>query len=137
MAAINSIDELTPAARKKFNDFLWEARKRLKPLGLDVFLTETYRPQSRQDYLYAIGRTIPPLGKKYWRTKTRRSRHTKRRAGDIAFRGLTEKCHLYLEGDPREAQAWAIVAAVAKTFGLLWGGNAWAKFVDRPHLELP
>jgi hypothetical protein len=141
---VKDIAELTPAARKKFNDFLWEARRRLKPLGLDIFLTETYRPQSRQDELYKIGRR--GIADEKIVTQLRRSKHTSRRAWDVAFKGLEEKVDIYLRGWPkgcteaeqikRQAEAWAILGAVAKHFNIIWGGT-WIKLQDKPHFEIP
>ena len=67
--------ELTPQAQKACNMFLAECKRQ----GLNVLITETYRSQERQNYLYEQGRTRP--GKKV--TWTENSRHTSRRAWDI------------------------------------------------------
>lgn len=49
------------------------------PDGYYLNVSETYRKQERQDYLYSLGRTVP--GKVV--TWTRSSRHTSRRALDL------------------------------------------------------
>lgn len=110
------ISELTPAAQRACRLFLERCAQR----GLDVFITETYRSQERQDYLYSIGRTRS--GSKV--TWTRNSRHTSRRAWDIACRGGT----LY------NAVVLAQCGAVAAELGITWGGT-W-RTPDTPHFEV-
>lgn len=110
------ISELTPAAQRACRLFLERCAQR----GLDVFITETYRSQERQDYLYSLGRTRS--GSKV--TWTRNSRHTSRRAWDIACRGGT----LY------NAVVLAQCGAVAAELGITWGGT-W-KTPDTPHFEV-
>ncbi|MEA4972881.1 hypothetical protein SDC9_175742 [bioreactor metagenome] len=46
--AYRAISELTPLAQQACNLFM----ERCKTAGLDIFITETYRSQKRQDYLY-------------------------------------------------------------------------------------
>lgn len=113
---IRDIFELTGPAQEACKIFLEECRKK----GYDIFITETYRPQERQDYLYSIGRTRP--GNKV--TWTRNSRHTSRRAWDIACRGakLYDEAILKKCGD------------VAAKLGIIWGGN-WST-PDTPHFEV-
>ena len=110
------ISELTPAAQRACRLFLERCAQR----GLDVFITETYRSQERQDYLYSLGRTRS--GSKV--TWTRNSRHTSRRAWDIACRYGT----LY------NAAVLAQCGAVAAELGITWGGT-W-KTPDTPHFEV-
>ncbi len=110
------ISELVPAAQRACRLFLERCAHR----GLDVFITETYRSQERQDYLYSLGRTRS--GSKV--TWTRNSRHTSRRAWDIACRGGT----LY------NAVVLAQCGAVAAELGITWGGT-W-KTPDTPHFEV-
>ncbi len=49
------INELLPVAQKACKLFLEECKK----ANLDVFITETFRSQERQNYLYEQGRTRP------------------------------------------------------------------------------
>ena len=76
LARINSADELNDKTKEALELFVRIA----KDNGLDVLVTETYRTQERQDYLYAQGRTVEGSVV----TWTRNSMHTKRNAFDIA-----------------------------------------------------
>ena len=110
------INELKPIAQKACRLFL----EKCKTAGLDIFITETYRPQSRQNELWEQGRTRP--GRIV--TWTLHSRHTSRRAWDIACKGKT----LYnLDVLKRAGQ-------IAKELGIKWGGD-WTT-PDRPHFEV-
>ena len=113
------ISELTAAAQKACRLFLTECERR----GLKVRITETYRSQERQNYLYEQGRTRP--GKVV--TWTHNSRHTSRRAWDICqnVRGqeYVSKAFFKACGD------------VAKKYGITWGG-LWST-PDTPHFEIP
>ena len=75
-ARINSADELNDKTKEALTLFLRIA----KDQGLDVMVTETYRTQERQDYLYSQGRTAEGSVV----TWTRNSMHSKRNAFDIA-----------------------------------------------------
>lgn len=110
------ISELAPNAQKACRLFL----KRCEQRGLDIFITETYRSQERQNYLYSLGRTIK--GNKV--TWTKNSRHTKRRAWDIACRG----------GILYNTAVLSQCGKVAAELGITWGGT-W-KTPDTPHFEI-
>ncbi len=117
MEAIRDISYLTPAAQSACRLFMEECQKN----GLDIFITETYRSQERQNYLYSLGRTLP--GKKV--TWTKNSRHTSGRAWDIACRppqALYDTDILKRCGD------------VAHELGITWGGD-WST-PDTPHFEV-
>ena len=73
--ACRDISELTPLAQKACNLFLSCCAEK----GLKVCITETYRSQDRQNWLYTQGRTRS--GNIV--TWTKNSRHTSRRAWDI------------------------------------------------------
>ncbi|HSL85775.1 MAG TPA: M15 family metallopeptidase [Bacteroidales bacterium] len=76
LARISSLDELNPKTREAAELFL----KIAEDEGLNVKITETYRTQERQEYLYEQGRTrLGPVV-----TWTTNSQHTKRNAFDIA-----------------------------------------------------
>ena len=113
---IRDINELTPLAQKACRLFMAKCRE----AGLDIFITETYRPQSRQNELWEQGRTKP--GKIV--TWTMHSRHTSRRAWDIACNG----CILY------DIDTLNKAGAIAKSLGITWGGD-W-KDPDKPHFEI-
>ena len=95
----------------------------MKELEGVVFITEAYRSQERQDWLYAQWRTRP------WKivTHTLSSRHTLGEAVDIAFYGKDIYPPLK---DPRRKQ----VASVFKRYGMDWGGD-WTSFKDYPHFQ--
>ena len=105
---------------------LWRRRlvgrflRRVK--GLPVLITETYRSQARQDYLYAQGRT--KAGKVV--TWTRNSRHTGRMAWDI--------CKNVKGQEYADAAFFAKCGAIAKRLGITWGGT-WDT-PDQPHFEV-
>ena len=119
MKTIRDIAELTPTAQKACGLFL----QRCKEMGLSVYITETYRPQERQDELYAQGRTKP--GKVV--TWTKNSRHKSRRAWDICK--LTGG-----KADYSDAAFFKACGNVAKELDITWGGN-W-KTPDMPHFEI-
>lgn len=110
------ISELEPNAQKACRLFL----KRCEQRGLDIFITETYRSQERQNYLYSLGRTR--AGNKV--TWTKNSRHTTRRAWDIACRG----------GILYNTAVLSQCGEVAAELGITWGGT-W-KTPDTPHFEI-
>ncbi|UDK97181.1 M15 family metallopeptidase [Lysinibacillus sphaericus] len=88
----------------------------------NIFVTETYRSQARQNYLYAQGRTRP--GKIV--TWTLKSNHTSRLAWDIA---VAPPKHLY------DVDTLTKVGAIARKLGITLGGD-WARRIDRPHFEV-
>ncbi len=113
------VSELLPAAQQACKLLFQECFK----VGItDIFISETYRSQERQDYLYAQGRTRP--GAKV--TWTLNSNHKSRRAWDIAVappKGLYDVATLNKVG------------AIARKLGITWGGD-WKDTVDRPHFEV-
>ena len=116
--ACRDISELTPNAQKACNLFI----KRCKERGLNVLITETYRSQERQNFLYSKGRTrLGPVV-----TWTKNSRHTSRRAWDIC---KNLKGHEY-----SDTQFFAQCGEVARELGITWGGD-WST-PDRPHFEI-
>nr|WP_259545027.1 M15 family metallopeptidase [Heyndrickxia oleronia] len=117
------INELNPVAQKACRLFLEECKK----AGLDIFITETYRSQERQDYLYEQGRTrkYDAKGNKLpIVTWTRNSNHKGRMAWDIAC----NKPSLYDTATLKKA------GEVAKKLGITWGGT-WDT-PDQPHFEV-
>ncbi|WP_369595649.1 M15 family metallopeptidase [Lysinibacillus pakistanensis] len=88
----------------------------------NIFITETYRSQERQKYLYAQGRTRP--GQIV--TWTLSSNHKSRLAWDIAI------------GPPQslyDVTTLNRVGAIARKLGITWGGD-WLGSIDRPHFEV-
>lgn len=104
---IRDISGLTPSAQKACNLFMAECKRQ----GLNVLITETYRPQERQDYLYSQGRTRE--GNIV--TWTRNSRHTSGRAWDIA-RNVKG-------GEYSDIGFFKACGEIAKRFNIIWGGD--------------
>jgi len=115
------LSELTAAAQTACRLLFQECFK----AGIeDIFITETYRSQARQNYLYEQGRTRP--GQVV--TWTRNSNHTSRRAWDIA---IAPPRNLY------DISTLSKVGAIAKKLGIEWGGYWEAGKYDAPHFEIP
>lgn len=118
-STIRSISELTPNAQKACNLFMEECKRQ----GLKVLITETYRSQARQNYLYEQGRTR--AGKIV--TWTKNSRHTSRRAWDI--------CKNIKGQEYSDTSFFKKCGTIARKFNITWGGD-W-KTPDMPHFEIP
>ncbi|ONI47285.1 hypothetical protein AN644_00210 [Candidatus Epulonipiscium fishelsonii] len=117
--ANRDIKSLNPLAQFACEMFLRKCQEDNVP----IFITETYRSQERQDYLYGQGRTHSLNKPKVTWTKV--SNHTGRMAWDIAVsppHRLYDKNILSKAGD------------VAKSLGITWGGT-W-KVCDTPHFEI-
>ncbi len=114
---INDLNQLSPHTKKLALKFLQKADEE----GLPVEITETYRPQERQNYLYEKGRT--KKGPKV--TWTKHSKHTDRRAFDIKKRGK----------DPYgDDEFFKRCAEIGKEIGLT-PGYYFKKYQDKPHFE--
>ncbi|TQR26963.1 M15 family peptidase [Lysinibacillus sphaericus] len=111
--------ELLPAAQTACRLLFQECFK----AGIkNIFITETYRSQERQNYLYAQGRTRP--GQIV--TWTLNSNHKSRLAWDIAV------------GPPQslyDVTTLNRIGAIARKLGITWGGD-WLGSIDRPHFEV-
>ncbi len=89
----------------------------------DIFITETYRSQQRQNYLYQQGRTRPG-NVVTWTTS---SNHTPRLAWDIA---VAPPKSLY------DKETLNKVGAIAGKLGIEWGGTWKAPNYDAPHFQV-
>lgn len=115
------LSELTASAQTACRLLFQECYK----AGIDyIFITETYRSQARQNYLYEQGRTRP--GQVV--TWTLKSNHTSRRAWDIA---VAPPRNLY------DISTLSKVGTIAKKLGITWGGYWPAGQYDAPHFEIP
>ena len=135
MTNSRDIDTLTPDAIAWFQRF----RAHAEGAGL-VYLrhwivTSFYRDQEYQDWLYAQGRTRP--GKKV--TWTRNSRHTGRRAWDIAIRdpktGKIDWNVVKADVDLDSLPDYEEMAEIGRQMGLTVGMD-WKK-PDACHYETP
>ncbi|MEC1177604.1 M15 family metallopeptidase [Metasolibacillus meyeri] len=113
------LSELLPVAQTACRLLFQECYK----AGIrNVFVTETYRSQERQNYLYAQGRTRPGAIV----TWTLNSNHKSRLAWDIAV------------GPPQslyDVVTLNKVGAIARKLNITWGGD-WLGNIDRPHFEV-
>ena len=100
--------------------FLDECKKQ----GLNVLVTETYRSQDRQTYLYEQGRTRP--GRIVTQVK-KVGYHNSGNAWDIC---KNIKGHEY-----DDYSFFARCGIIAKSLGIEWGGN-WVGFSDTPHFQI-
>lgn len=116
---IRDLSELLPAAEQACRLLFQECYK----AGIqNIFISETYRPQERQNYLYAQGRSRSgPIV-----TWTKTSRHTSRLAWDIA---CSSPAALY------DTELLTSVGAIARKLNITWGGD-WENNIDRPHFEV-
>lgn len=112
------IKQLSVQAQKACTLFLSKCKKQ----GLDVCITETYRSQERQNYLYEQGRGRS--GNIV--TWTKNSRHTSRLAWDI--------CKNVKGQEYSDSSFFKKCGDIAKEIGITWGGT-W-KEKDTPHFEI-
>lgn len=109
-----TLTKLSPNFRYKVEKFLEEAWDK-------IFITEWFRSQARQNYLYSFWRT-----RKWTKvTWTLSSNHSTGNAIDIAFRGQ----YLY----PDDIYDWREIAEIAKKHGIDWGYDLWG--TDKPHFQ--
>lgn len=116
--ANRDINALHPVAQKACRMFLAECKRQ----GVDIFITETYRSQERQKWLYAQGRTRP--GQVV--TWTLNSNHKSRLAWDVA---VSPPKAMYDVATLNKA------GAIGRRLGIEWGGD-WKGTVDRPHFQV-
>jgi peptidoglycan L-alanyl-D-glutamate endopeptidase CwlK len=130
-----SLLELSPEAVNWFERWRAEVERKTGLMyGTAWIVTSTYRDQAFQDALYAQGRTSPGL-KVTW---TRESRHTSRRAWDIAIKkpdGSIDWNVAKADVDLDQLPDYLELALVGKEVGLNCG-YFWPK-VDAVHYELP
>ena len=112
-ATIRDLNELIPYVR--VNAEKWIAQ--CKAAGLDVRVSETYRSDARQAYLYAQGLS------------------TVKTTGAHGFRVALD--FFFVEGGKTSypAAKMAAAAQIAKALGFEWGGD-WTSFKDMPHLQM-
>jgi len=112
-----TVNETDRDLNKLVSPFKEKVEKFLKdPRVSNIFVTEWYRSQERQDYLY---NQTPKV------TWTLNSQHTKGLAIDIAFKGV----ELY----PVNFDKWNEIAKVAKEYWIDWGYDLWQ--TDMPHFQ--
>lgn len=99
--------------------------------GVDIVITQGLRTWEEQDALYAKGRTVAPIGKKFIVTNAKggQSYHNFGLAFDIVVLDALGKFD-WNDKHP----GWAAAAKAGKSLGLEWGGD-WRTFKDIPHYQ--
>lgn len=99
--------------------------------GLAILVTQGLRTWAEQDALYAKGRTMAPIGKRYIVTnaKAGQSWHNFGLAFDIVVLDSMGK----VDWDASHP-GWQKAAELGKSVGLEWGGD-WKRFKDLPHFQ--
>ena len=101
--------------------------------GLQIKIGETLRTVAEQDELYAKGRTVPPIGKKYIVTNAPGSSYSSYHQWGTAFDIYRNDGQgAYYDNDG----FFTKVGQIGVNLGLEWGGN-WKSIVDKPHFQLP
>ena len=117
MRADRDLNKLELNFKRKVEAFLSE-------VGDKVFITEAYRSQERQNYLFKQWRTYPYKDNKKV-TWTLNSNHTKWLAIDIAFKWNK----LY----PNDIHSWKQIAEIANKYNIEWWYDLWK--TDKPHFQ--
>jgi LysM repeat protein len=99
--------------------------------GFAVLVTQGLRTWKEQDILYAKGRKVPPVGKKFIVTNAKggHSWHNFGLAFDIVILDAVGKADWNTKHP-----GWKKVGTLGKTVGLEWGGD-WTSFKDYPHFQ--
>lgn len=131
--ASRALTDLDPRLRDKCNQFLVQCLAE----GLNVFITQTYRPDLEQDHDYAQGRTAP--GPVITNARAGQSPHNctdvlgnpAARAFDFAVK-TTEGS---LDWNASDAQ-WQRAIDIGTSLGLI-SGSTFHSLKDNPHFEMP
>lgn len=99
--------------------------------GFAILVTTALRTREEQDLLYAKGRTIDPIGRKYIATKAKggRSWHNFGLAFNIVILNSVGKA----DWDTSHP-GWKRSGELGKSLGLEWGGD-WQGLKDFPHFQ--
>lgn len=103
--------------------------------GVPIAIASTLRTFDEQTALYAIGRTIPPIGKIVTKAKAGWSYHNYGLAFDIAV--IRDGTVDYTQkADVNKNNVWDYldVGQIGQDVGLEWGGS-WQSFKDYPHFQ--
>ena len=120
--ASRSLDDLNPPTRNLANAF--EAA--CKDAGMDVLIYCTYRPDSEQDELYAIGRTKP--GNKVTNARGGESWHNWHSAFDFVPT---------IGGKPQwgDSKLYLKCGIIAESVGLEWAGRWTGSLKETAHCQ--
>lgn len=113
---ISDMDLLHPIFREKVQRMLDSCRK----VGIDLYVSETYRTYARQDYLFYVKKV----------TKARAGHSFHQRGLGIDVVPVVKKKFRW-----NDKKLWKRIGLIGESFGLRWGGR-WKKFHDPGHFEL-
>jgi hypothetical protein len=121
------LGNLHPALRARATAFLSLCAQS----GLSVLVTQGIRTWEEQDALYAKGRSIPPIGRKFVVTKAKggQSYHNFGLAFDIVVLDALGKADWNVSHP-----GWSAAGSLGRSVGLEWGGD-WTGFKDWPHFQ--
>lgn len=145
--ASRSIGDLSPVMQVLCNRHLDRCRRdlELKKLGIDVFLTCTWRDGREQAALYDKGRTAESIAKGekiVTRAKPGKSKHevtdpTGHPSAEAYDVGLLQHGKLLWDDTAPGKEAWAMVGAHGQLVGLKWYGAPDAPFQEGAHFQNP
>ena len=118
--ACRDLSKLSPKGKIACELFL----KKCEAAGLKVLVTETYRSQERQSYLYEQGRSRP--GNIVTNVK-KVGYHNTGNAWDV--------CKNVKGQEYSDNAFFTKCGEIAKSLGIEWGGS-WKGFVDKPHFQI-
>lgn len=121
MIASKNLNDLKPAPKEKILALINAAKKEL---NIDTAITSTYRDKDYQNFLYAQGRT--QAGKIVTNARGGESYHNYGFAADL---------FPTINGQALTDAQYSSFVAIAKRFGLTWGGN-FSNIFDKPHFQL-
>ena len=118
--------------------------------GIDILITCTWRSNSEQDALYAIGRTKP--GRRVTNARAGESRHNAvdemQRPAAQAFDVVPMRNGKLIWGtsgdgidqdpthdDTDDLELWQRIGAIGETVGLEWAGR-WTRMREFPHFQM-
>lgn len=137
---INSrrIEDLHPKVQPLVRAFEAHADEVLKPQGIDLLITSTYRDHASQQALFDQGRTKP--GKIVTNARPGQSFHNWRCAIDIAllYFGKTldpKDDFLMWDNTPERVKLWQAVGVLGELNGLEWAGRWKGGFREMAHFQ--
>lgn len=122
MQASRDLNQLQPMVKQNVDLFLEHCKKQ----GYKIGISETFRTDERQDYLYEQGRTRPGAIVTKCKGKDKQSYHQW---------GLAIDFFQDVKGEEYEITFMEEVGRIAESFGFEWGGR-WTNFKDTPHLQM-
>jgi hypothetical protein len=125
--SVQRLDRLHPALRTRGAALL----DLCSHSGLAILVTQGMRSWEEQNALYAKGRTVPPIGRKFVVTvaKGGQSYHNFGLAFDIVVLDSVGKADWDINHP-----GWRMAGALGKSVGLEWAGD-WTRFKDLPHFQ--